>query len=274
MISEAAVKRLARAQSVDPVVIDRDHALGVVLWGISTAVPDGAWVFKGGTCLRKCYYPGYRFSEDLDFTVVGGVSVREAEALIARAAVASASLGVRLLLEGLRTEVMDDEYGRESVEVRVPYRGALSMGSTPNIQFHLSADEELVFEPRVRPLIHPYEDAEGLAASLHCYALEEVLTEKMRAVSGQRRHPIARDVYDIARLLDRGHVDVDSSIAALPLKAERKNVDLRGARERFIEREAQYRANWNQQLAYLVTDGMDFEDAFDAVAGLLGHIGG
>lgn len=25
-------------------------------------------VFKGGTALRKCYFPGYRFSEDLDFT--------------------------------------------------------------------------------------------------------------------------------------------------------------------------------------------------------------
>ncbi|HEY0410225.1 MAG TPA: nucleotidyl transferase AbiEii/AbiGii toxin family protein [Candidatus Dormibacteraeota bacterium] len=26
---------------------------------------------KGGTCLRKCYYETYRFSEDLDFTLVG-----------------------------------------------------------------------------------------------------------------------------------------------------------------------------------------------------------
>ena len=30
------------------------------------------WIFKGGTCLRKCYYETYRFSEDLDFTVVDG----------------------------------------------------------------------------------------------------------------------------------------------------------------------------------------------------------
>ncbi|MDK1010892.1 MAG: nucleotidyl transferase AbiEii/AbiGii toxin family protein [Actinomycetota bacterium] len=30
------------------------------------------WVFKGGTCLRKCFYETYRFSEDLDFTVIEG----------------------------------------------------------------------------------------------------------------------------------------------------------------------------------------------------------
>jgi predicted nucleotidyltransferase component of viral defense system len=272
MISEAAVKRLARAQSVDPVVIDRDHALGVVMWALSTAVPDGAWGFKGGTCLRKCDYPDDRFSEDLDFTVVGSLRAREAEGLIARAAAASASLGVRLLLEGLRTEVMDDEYGRESIEVRIPYRGALRMGSMPNIQFHLSADEALAFAPNSRQLIHPYDDALGLLVSTSSYALEEVLAEKMRAVSGQRRHPIARDVYDIAQLLRRGDADVDAALAALPGKAKRKNVDVRGARERFIEREAEYRVNWSQQLAYLVTDGMEFAAAFDAVAELLGRI--
>ena len=26
-------------------------------------------VFKGGTCLKKCFFETYRFSEDLDFTV-------------------------------------------------------------------------------------------------------------------------------------------------------------------------------------------------------------
>lgn len=29
-------------------------------------------MFKGGTCLKKCYIETYRFSEDLDFTVLPG----------------------------------------------------------------------------------------------------------------------------------------------------------------------------------------------------------
>jgi predicted nucleotidyltransferase component of viral defense system len=28
-----------------------------------------SWVFKGGTCLKKCYFETYCFSEDLDFTL-------------------------------------------------------------------------------------------------------------------------------------------------------------------------------------------------------------
>jgi hypothetical protein len=27
------------------------------------------WFFQGGTCLKKCYFETYRFSEDLDFTL-------------------------------------------------------------------------------------------------------------------------------------------------------------------------------------------------------------
>ena len=34
----------------------------------SIAVCQKNLIFKGGTCLRKCYFPEYRFSEDLDFT--------------------------------------------------------------------------------------------------------------------------------------------------------------------------------------------------------------
>jgi hypothetical protein len=36
--------------------------------GDSRRATDGR-VFKGGTCLKKCYFETYRFSEDLDFTL-------------------------------------------------------------------------------------------------------------------------------------------------------------------------------------------------------------
>ena len=58
MIPDAVVKRLARAQSVDPMIVDLDHALGVILWALSADTDSHAprWVFKGGTCLRKAYW--------------------------------------------------------------------------------------------------------------------------------------------------------------------------------------------------------------------------
>ena len=59
-------------------VLERDYIISWVLAGIAS-VPSlkETLVFKGGTALRKCYFDDYRFSEDLDFTGVGGVHGRE-----------------------------------------------------------------------------------------------------------------------------------------------------------------------------------------------------
>lgn len=70
MINEAEVRRHAAQAGVDPMVIDLDYSLGWFLLGFSKAEDfAGSLRFKGGTCLRKCYFPDYRFSEDLDFTL-------------------------------------------------------------------------------------------------------------------------------------------------------------------------------------------------------------
>lgn len=64
----------ARAEwQLDLGVIEKDYVLGWMLAAIA-AEPALAesWIFKGGTCLRKCYYETYRFSEDLDFTIIEG----------------------------------------------------------------------------------------------------------------------------------------------------------------------------------------------------------
>ena len=63
-------------------VVEKDYVLGWVLAGIGTepALRDG-WVFKGGTCLKKCYLETFRFSEDLDFTVLPDGPVEQQDVL-------------------------------------------------------------------------------------------------------------------------------------------------------------------------------------------------
>jgi hypothetical protein len=57
-------------------VVEKDYVLGWLLWGIGTdPVLSASWVFKGGTCLKKCYIETHRFSEDLDFTALPGRTV-------------------------------------------------------------------------------------------------------------------------------------------------------------------------------------------------------
>ena len=69
MILKKEIEQLAEQQGVAKSTIDKDWVLGHFIDAIFS-VEDCRkhLVFKGGTCLRKCYFPDYRFSEDLDFT--------------------------------------------------------------------------------------------------------------------------------------------------------------------------------------------------------------
>lgn len=82
MIPRRELEQLRAEWSLDLPVIEKDYVLGWLLAGIAQHPLLGrSWVFKGGTCLRKCYYETYRFSEDLDFTVVDG-GLEESDKLI------------------------------------------------------------------------------------------------------------------------------------------------------------------------------------------------
>jgi len=67
MIGRVEIARLSRAGHVDERTQERDYVLAWLLAAASTKGFD--LVLKGGTCLRRCYVPGYRYSEDLDFTL-------------------------------------------------------------------------------------------------------------------------------------------------------------------------------------------------------------
>ncbi|MFV1980822.1 MAG: nucleotidyl transferase AbiEii/AbiGii toxin family protein, partial [Rhodothermia bacterium] len=73
MITHQHIEERVREWGLREDVVEKDYVLGWVLWGIGAHERLSAtWAFKGGTCLKKCFIETYRFSEDLDFTVLPG----------------------------------------------------------------------------------------------------------------------------------------------------------------------------------------------------------
>ncbi len=69
MILKREIEKIAEQKRVPKTTIDKDWVLGHfidAIFSISECRND--LIFKGGTCLKKCRYPDYRFSDDLDFT--------------------------------------------------------------------------------------------------------------------------------------------------------------------------------------------------------------
>lgn len=62
--------RLAKTlKAANPAMLEKDYALNCLLDGIEKVRKlHLGLVFKGGTALRKVYFPNWRHSEDLDFS--------------------------------------------------------------------------------------------------------------------------------------------------------------------------------------------------------------
>lgn len=277
MIVEAEIRRNAAKAKVDPMVIDLDYSLGWFLLGLSKNDDlRNCLRFKGGTCLRKCYFSEYRFSEDLDFTMETFLPATRLETYfqqIARWVISQD--GPNFLIEPIRFEVIDDEYGSESYQARIYYRGPLQWGGSPRtIRIDVTRYERLSLPAVSRPVSHSYSDASNFeGAELFCYALEEVMAEKLRAVGGQRRFAVSRDVYDISNLQKAG-VDLPKIKTILPKKFQARGLSLSQVSIDALEnRKSEFQQDWNRRLSYLVQEEQDnFESAWSSVTEILHQV--
>lgn len=277
MISEAEVRRIAAATKVDPMVIDLDYSLGWFLLGMrKTSASLGGLIFKGGTCLRKCYFPDYRFSEDLDFTATKHLSSTDIEDWITKSVDWIGNHdGPDFRVQPIHFEVVDDEYGSESYQARIYYRGPLRWGGSPRtVKLDVTRAEKILLPVNEKQIIHPYSDQGSFnEIPLPCYCLEEVIAEKIRAVGGQRRFAVSRDLYDIYNLVAFG-ININAVKQILPEKFEIRGLSLEGIDIKNVEqRRSEFERDWERRLNYLVINkGLDFEKAWQCVLQLLDEI--
>jgi predicted nucleotidyltransferase component of viral defense system len=128
MISRAALQARVREWGLTEEVVEKDYVLGWLLWGIgSHAALRDSWIFKGGTCLKKCFVETYRFSEDLDFTVLEGGPLRPDDLMpvLARLLTRSSKRRGSRSLAALRSCACDQTGSRPRAASTTAVRGAL-----------------------------------------------------------------------------------------------------------------------------------------------------
>ena len=256
MIDKREILETASALGLLPNVVEKDYALGWLLAGIN-AHPELAdsWVFKGGTCLKKCYFETYRFSEDLDFTLRDERQLDES--LLRRALgevltwVAEES-GLIVPADQLGFDLYANPRGRRSCQGKVGYRGPVSpssgSGGWPKIKLDLTADEKLVLPAVRREVFHPYSDRPQDGLWINCYAYEEAFGEKVRAL-GERTRP--RDLYDVVNLYRHGDSRPSPAVLrdVLTQKCAYKGIPLPSV-ESLLPHRADLEAMWESMLGH------------------------
>jgi len=275
LISTGEVQRIAGALGLEPRVIDHDYVLGCYLCFLGTqSTVQKKWLFKGGTALRKCYFEEYRFSEDLDFTVLGIISVENLRKVLRSANILMQDvIGIRTDEREMVVDIIEDDYGKESYEARIYYFGPWNYGGSPrSIRIHTNRDERVVFPTNILSVFHQYSDREELPpATIQVYCLEEMMAEKLRAFSGQRKQAIPHDIFDLYHL-SRNVDSVEKVVEAFPQKCQAKGISLDAIDlDKVIARKSEYENNWRQGLEYLIPINLkvSFEVAWNTSIRLL-----
>ena len=203
MIDKREILEAASSFSLLPNIVEKDYVLGWILAGINAHEELAeSWVFKGGTCLKKCYFETYRFSEDLDFTLRDETHLDEEFLKPVFGEVVTwvtEQSGLNIPADQLEFEIYDNPRGKPNCQGKIAYRGPVSptSGGWPKIKLDLTADERLVLPSVRREVFHPYSDKPEFGIWANCYAYEEAFGEKLRAL-GERTRP--RDLYDVVNL--------------------------------------------------------------------------
>lgn len=258
MITTGEINQLAKRQKVGDLAIEKDYVITWVLYGLSqNEVLSKTLAFKGGTVLKKAYYEDYRFSEDLDYTMLDESQKNEQvinEFQKVLDFVVEESAGLNLQIDQDRIK---EHEPTGSLKFFINYVAPLggSMGSK-DLKVDVTRGETLEFGLSDRPIFCEYRDIED-SFSIKCYTLSEVLIEKMTAVMGRT---IPRDIYDLWYLFEYEGLDLADHNIEFESKARNKGHDPTRFREKLDGKVAIYSRDWNTSLGNQIKDLPDFKD--------------
>lgn len=268
MIEKREILAVAEQTSLTPHVVEKDYVLGWMLAGISRheALTD-SWVFKGGTCLKKCFFETYRFSEDLDFTLQDAGHLNEEFLRGVFGEIGEwiyEETGIQIPPERIQFEVYENPRGQLSCQGKISYIGPVSPTRPPPvIKLDLTADERIVLPPVRAPIFHPYSDAPADPIEVLAYDYVEAFAEKFRALA-ERTRP--RDLYDVVHLFRNADMRPEPQrfVEVLQAKCEFKGIGL----PRIVDLEPhrpELEAGWANMLAHQLPALLPVEQFWDAL---------
>lgn len=260
MIKPGEIQKKANQVGVRDQQIEKDYILSWILWGVANHEQlSKILVFKGGTVLKKVYFEDYRFSEDLDFTLleneISNEQIFEWFNDIFDLIKEEANIPLKKIDDDEDEENKLKEEKEDGLNFYIGYVGPLGgFGNNKKVKVDISKSEKLEFEPVVKNAIVDYSDLEEY--TLLCYPLEELLVEKLRCTM-QRMQP--RDYYDIWYLVEVEEMDVDYFTNEFINKCISKEQNPEDFHKKLEQRLPQYKARWQKSMSDQIKDLPDFE---------------
>lgn len=252
MIKPGEIQKKSTEAGVRDQQIEKDYVISWILQGI--AVHDKLskiTVFKGGTVLKKAYFMDYRFSEDLDFTLLDSTVSNQQIYIYFKDTFEYIKEETNIPLEIIDT----NEHKDGGINFYISYVGPLGgLGANKQIKVDISRSEVLEFKPVSKSIFLSYSDQDE--HKLLCYSLEEILVEKLRSVMQRMQ---ARDFYDLWYLLEIYGLNIDFYINEFKNKCIMKQLNPNDFFEKLEQRLPQYKARWQKSIKDQIKELPEFK---------------
>lgn len=258
LISNALVT--AGGRRIPEAVIERDYVLAWFLTGLAGHPLRDVLAFKGGTALRRCWFADYRFSEDLDFTLIRPITLGEILAGFSEIYTAvEAACGLRIAFDR-----EDRHEHQNSHTFYLRYQGPLP---APNdVKIDITINEVLCFPLPDRPIHRIFDGFDDLpeGPTLKVYAIKEIVVEKLLALSDRARNE-PRDLYDLWHLFDSADLRIAELRAELDAKLALRKRVIAGMEQAIAAKEDRLRSLWVNRLAHQTSQLPPFDEVFREV---------
>ena len=269
---------IADNKNIKESVIDKDWVLGHFLNAMYELKDvNENFVFKGGTCLKKCYFRDYRFSEDLDFTLKDSGFAVDEMFFSKIISVAEQNSGAKFHLKEIKPQIHKDIL--QGYEVTILFWGAYHKPNQAilpvnrwqtKIKLDISFSEKVILEPEIKKIFHSYPDSDIVKNKVPVYPLNEITAEKLRSIL-QRNRP--RDIFDLYYLSSIIQIKEYQEIYKL-LKEKSSNKKVECCTYQDFVNQDKYMKNkraWESSLVYHLPQGklVDYDTAWKEVEKLV-----
>ena len=269
MITKKEILNFSGKYGVPATTIDKDYVLGNVLMGIySNLYFKEKLVFKGGTCLKKCYFEDYRFSEDLDFTVLDSIDKKKIISNLSDILKKVHSV-TNIVFDKIKIDDQKYQNTLMGYNVIIPFWGAnhsknknpVNSKNWPAIKIDITIHEKIFFAVQQRNLIYSYSD-KSQDILINVYSIEEIISEKLRSLL-QRKYSAPRDYYDLWYLTQNTY-NWDNISKAFYMKCELKEINFNSIDDFFVsEKLISCRNQWENSLGNHLKNLPDFENVIN-----------
>jgi predicted nucleotidyltransferase component of viral defense system len=249
-------------------VLERDYCIAWLLVGLARVPLRNKLAFKGGTALRRCHFPEYRFSEDLDFTLLTTLSFQTLQQeLEAVYEIVKQSSNI-----SFRFSRPDSATHQNCHTFYLAYEGPLPTNSTPKeIKVDVTIKEYVFYPPAELAILRSHEEFTDIPCddTILVYSLPEIASEKTVALLDRARTE-PRDLYDLWYLTEYdATVELDHCIEAIKAKLTHRGKTLDDVRHEFAKKEARLKTTWDKRLSAQMAQLPEFDDVYRAVKRVL-----